>query len=123
LGPAQRSKNSPEFWEFSNLGVVAETEAGRIGSLFVVPIPDETFGVEPYTGVITIGGQPVSISWISREQDVIRVFGRPTHRDEDPEETVLSYEIGGRVEREIELTPEGRIKMIAIYSSSRPLRD
>jgi len=118
LGPALRSKQGPEFWEFSNLGVVAETEAARICSLFVVPIPDETFGVDPYTGVIAIAGQPVSISWISRELDVIRVFGRPTLRDEDREETVLSYEIGGRLEREIELTPEGRIKTIAIYSYS-----
>jgi len=95
---------------------VAEEEDSRIGSYFVVPIPDENFDVEPYTGVVTIEGQPVSISWISREQDVIQAFGEPTRRDEDPEETVLFYETGGRVEREIELTPEGRIKTIAVYS-------
>lgn len=115
LGPAQRSKHGSALWEFSTLGVVAEAEASRIGSFFVVPIPDENFDVEPYTGVVTIAGQPVSISWISREQDVIQAFGEPTRRDEDPEETVLFYEIGGRVEREIELTPEGRIKTIAVY--------
>lgn len=115
LGPAQRSKGGTGLWEFSTLGVVAEEEASRIGSFFVVAIPDENFDVEPYTGAVTIAGQPVSISWISREQDVIQAFGEPTRRDEDPEETVLFYEIGGRVEREIELTPEGRIKTIAIY--------
>jgi hypothetical protein len=115
LGPAQRSKRGSELWEFSTLGVVAEEEASRIGSLFVVPIPDENFGVEPYAGVVSVAGQPVPISWISREQDVVKAFGIPTSRDEDPEETVLFYEIGGRLEREIELTPEGRIKTIAIY--------
>jgi len=115
LGPAQRSKHSSELWEFPTLGVVAEEEASRIGSFFVVPIPDENFDVEPYTGGVTIAGQPVSISWLSREQDVIQAFGEPTRRDEDTEETILFYEVGGRVEREIELTPEGRIKTIAIY--------
>jgi len=35
--------------------------------------------------------------------------------DEDQEETVLFYDIG-RVERQIELTPEGRIKTTAIFS-------
>ena len=118
LGPAQRSKRDPGLWEFSTLGVVAEAEASRVGSLFVAPIPDETFGVDPYTGVVAIAGQPVPIAWISREQDVIRAFGKPTRRDKDAEETVLFYEIGGRVQREIELTPEGRIKTIAIYSYS-----
>jgi len=115
LGPAQRSKHG-QLWEFSNLGVVAEEESTRIGSLFVVPIPDENFGVDPYTGVVAIGSQPVPISWIAREDDVIRVFGKPTRRDEDSEETILFYEVGGRVVREIELTPEARIKTIAIYS-------
>jgi hypothetical protein len=115
LGPAQRAKHGSELWEFPTLGVVAEAEDSRIGSIFVVPIPDENFDVEPYTGAVAIAGQPVSLSWISREQDVIQAFGKPTRRDEDPEETVLFYEIGGRVEREIELTPDGRIKTIAIY--------
>ena len=116
LGPARRSKYNREIWEFSSLGVVAEEEDATVGSLFVVPIPDANFGVEPYTGSVTIGGQPVSISWITREEDVKRAFGKPTRRDEDPEETILFYEVDGRVEREIELTPEGRIKTIAIYS-------
>ena len=115
LGPAQKSKRGAGLWEFSALGVVAEEEDSRIGSLFVVPIPDGTFDVEPYTGVVSIGGQPASISWISREQDAIQAFGKPTRRDEDPEETVLFYEIDGRVEREIELTPEGRVKTVALY--------
>ena len=115
LGPAKRSKHGSELWEFSTLGVVAESEDSRIGSFFVVPIPDDNFDVEPYSGVVSIAGQTVPISWISREQDVKQAFGEPTRRDEDPEETVLFYEIGGRVEREIELTPEGRIKTIAIY--------
>jgi hypothetical protein len=116
LGPAQKSKCGPGLWEFQSLGVVAEADAGRVGSLIIAPIPDETFGVEPYTGVVAIAGRPAPITWISREQDVTRTFGKPTRRDEDPEETVLSYEINGRVEREIELTPEGRIKTIAIYA-------
>jgi hypothetical protein len=115
LGPAQKSKHGSELWESPPLGVVAEAEDSRIGGFFVVPIPDESFDVEPYTGTAVIAGKPVSISWISREQDVIQAFGEPTRRDEDPEETVLFYEVGGRVEREIELTPAGRIKTIAIY--------
>ena len=119
LGLAQKSKRGAGLWEFSALGVVAEEEDSRIGSLFVVPIPDGTFDVEPYTGVVSVGGQPASISWISREHDVIQAFGKPTRRDEDLDETVLFYEIEGRVEREIELTPEGRIKTIAIYRYSQ----
>jgi hypothetical protein len=117
LGPAERSKTNPGLWEFSALGVVAEAQAGRLVGLFVVPIPDEHFGVDPYSGVVAIAGRPVPVSWISREQDVIRAFGDPTRRDEDHEETVLFYEIG-HVERQIELTPEGRIKTIAIFSCS-----
>jgi len=115
LGPAQRSKSDPELWEFSSLGVVAEAHGVQIVGFFVVPIPDEHFGIEPYTGVVVIGGRPVPIDWISREQDVTSAFGKPTRRDEDREETVLFYDIG-RVERQIELTPEGRIKTIAIFS-------
>lgn len=115
LGPAQRSKTDPELWEFLPLGVVAEAHAGRIVGLFVLPIPDEHFGVEPYNGVVAIGGSPVPVTRISRERDVTRAFGKPTRRDEDHEETVLFYETGG-VERQIELTPEGRIKTIAIFS-------
>jgi hypothetical protein len=115
LGPAQRSKSDPELWEFSPLGVVAEVHAAEIVGFFVVPIPDEHFGVEPYTGVVAIGGRPVPIAWISREQDVTQAFGKPTRRDEDHEETIFFYDIG-RVERQIELTPEGRIKTIAIFS-------
>lgn len=116
LGPAHRSKHNRELWEFSSLGVAAEEEDSRVGSFFVVPIPDENFGVDPYRGVVVIGGQPVSISWITREQDVVQTFGKPTSRDQDPDETILFYEVDGRLEREIELTPEGRIKTIAIYS-------
>ena len=117
LGPAQTSRTNPGLWEFSSLGVVAETEADRIVSLFVVPIPDEHFGVDPYSGVVTLAGRPVQVSWISRESDVIRAFGEPTRRDEDDEETILFYETSS-VERQIELTPEGRIKTIAIFSGS-----
>ena len=115
LGPAQRSKSDQELWEFLPLGVVAEVHGAQIVGFFVVPIPNEHFGVEPYTGVVAIGGHPVPIAWISREQDVTQAFGEPTRRDEDQEETVLFYDIG-RVERQIELTPEGRIKTIAIFS-------
>jgi len=115
LGPAQRSKRAPTCWEFTTLGVVAEPERDRICSLFVVPLPDENFGVDPYTGLVSVAGRPVSLSWISREQDVVRAFGDPTRRDADHEETILFYENGGRLEREIELTPEGRIKTIAIH--------
>ena len=100
-----------------SLGVVAEVHADAIVAFFVVPIPDENFGVEPYTGTVLIGGRPVSIDWISREQDVTQAFGKPTRRDQDYEETVLFYE-SGRVQRQIELTPEGRIKTIAIFSYS-----
>ena len=117
LGPARRSKSDPELWEFSPLGVVAEARAGQIVGLFVLPIPDEHFGVEPYTGVVAIGGRPVPIARISREHDVTRAFGKPTRRDEDHEETILFYD-SGHVERQIELTPEGRIKTIAIFSYS-----
>ena len=114
LGPATRSKHS-QLWEFSSLGVAAEDEGGRIGSLFVVPLPDENFSLEPFTGEIVINGRPAPISWISRVEDVIRTFGEPTSRDEDPEETILFYEVESRVEREIELTPESRIKTIAVH--------
>jgi hypothetical protein len=114
LGPATRSKHS-QLWEFSSLGVAAEDEDGRIGSLFVVPLPDENFSLEPFTGGIVINGRPATISWISRVEDVIRTFGEPTSRDEDPEETILFYEVESRVEREIELTPESRIKTIAVH--------
>ena len=115
LGPAQRSKSDRELWEFSSLGVVAEVHGTQIVAFFVVPIPDDHFGVEPYTGGVAIGGRSVPITWISREQDVTQAFGEPTRRDEDQEETVLFYDIG-RVERQIELTLEGRIKTIAIFS-------
>jgi len=115
LGPAQRSKSDQELWEFSPLGVVAEVHAAQVVGFFVVPIPDEHFGVEPYTGVVAIGGRSVPIAWISRERDVTQAFGEPTRRDEDQEETVLFYDIG-HVERQIELTPAGRIKTIAIFS-------
>ena len=117
LGPAQRSKSDSELWEFSSLGVVVEAHADAIVAFFVVPIPDENFEVEPYTGTVAIGGRPVSIAWISREQDVTQTFGEPTRLDEDLEETVLFYETGP-VQRQIELTPEGRIKTIAIFSYS-----
>ena len=116
LGPGRRSRQNREIWEFVSAGVVVEEEDTRIGSLFVVPIPDEYLAVEPYAGYVVIGGRTVSISWITREVDVIRAFGEPTSRDQDPEETVLFYEVDGRVEREIELTPDGRIKTIAIYA-------
>lgn len=114
LGPATRSKYS-QLWEFSSLGIAAEDEDGQIGSLFVVPLPDENFSLEPYTGEVIVNGETAPISWLSRVDDVIRTFGEPTKRDEDPDETVLFYEVDGRVEREIELTPESRIKTIALY--------
>ena len=114
LGPATRSKYSL-LWEFSSLGVAAEDEDGRIGSLFVVPLPDENFNLEPFTGEIVVNGRPASISWISRVEDVIQTFGEPTGRDEDPDESVLFYEVEGRVEREIELTPDSRVKTVAVH--------
>lgn len=115
LGPARRSKSDPELWEFSSLGVAAEVQGSQIVAFFVVPIPDEHFQLEPYTGLVAIGGRRVTMDRISREKDVTRAFGEPTRRDEDDEETVLFYDVG-RVERQIELTPEGRIKTIAIFS-------
>ena len=118
LGPAQRSRSNPDLWEFSPLGVAAEAEDGRLVALFVLPIPDEHFRVEPYTGTVSIGGRPVPVSWLSRERDVVRAFGEPTRRDEDDVETVLFYELG-RVEWQIELTPEGRIKTIAVFESGQ----
>ena len=114
LGPATKSKHS-QLWEFSSLGVAAEDEDGRIGSLFVVPLPDENFNLEPFTGEIVVNGRPASISWVSRVEDVIQTFGEPTSRDEDPDETVLFYEVEGRVEREIELTPDCRVKTVAVH--------
>lgn len=117
LGPARRSKSDPELWEFPALGVLVEAHAAQIVAFFVVPIPDEYFEVEAYAGGVTIGGRPASIAWLSREEDVVRVFGKPTRRDEDDDETVLFYD-QGRVERQIELTPEGRIKTIAIFWDS-----
>lgn len=116
LGAARRSKRASGFWEFDALGIVAEVESECVGSLIVVPVPDGSFEVSPYAGTVTIGGRAVSLSWLSREREVIEAFGEPTRRDEDPDEIVLSYESAGQVEREIELTPEGRIKTIAIYS-------
>ena len=76
---------------------------------------DELFRVAPYTGEVRVSGEPVDGGWISREADVVRAFGEPTRRDEDEEETVLFYELGS-IERQLELTPEGRIKTIAIFS-------
>lgn len=115
LGPAHRSKPDAERWEFRPLGVAAEVEDTRISAFYVVPIPDEYFEVEPYAGVVVIGGARVPIAWISREREARRAFGEPTRRDQDDDETILFYE-AGRVERQIELTPEGRIKTIAIFS-------
>lgn len=117
LGPARRSKSHFESWEFSRLGVVVEVEAERIVGVLAVPIPDELFAVDPYAGSVRLEGRAVSFAWISREQDVVRAFGEPSRRDEDDEETVLFYE-GDRVERQIELTPEGRIKTIAIFRNA-----
>jgi hypothetical protein len=115
LGPARRSTASQGLWEFSPIGVVVEVHAAHIVGYLVVPIPDEHFGVEPYTGEVAIEGRRVPIAWIGRERDVTQAFGKPTRRDEDIDETVLFYEIGN-VERQIELTPDGRIKTIAIFS-------
>lgn len=115
LGPARTASSGSELFEFPSIGVVAEREAGRVIGLFVVPIPDGLFEVAPYTGKVVLSGEPVPVDWISREQDVVAAFGSPTRRDHDAEETVLFYELGD-TERQIELTPEGRIKTIAIFS-------
>lgn len=115
LGPAKRSKSDPELWEFSSLGVAVEVQNDRIVAFFVVPIPDAHFAVEPYTGSVAIGGGRVSMDRISREKDVTTTFGEPSRRDADHEEIVFFYDMGP-VERQIELTPEGRIKTIAIFS-------
>lgn len=116
LGPARRSTSDPELWEFVPLGVLAEASDGRIESFFVVPIPDEYFGVEPYTGTVTKGGQLVPIAQLEGVQAVAQAFGAPARQDADDEETILFYDRGG-VQCEIELTPQGRIKTIAIFSS------
>lgn len=115
LGQAKRSKSDPELWEFSPLGVAVEVQNNRIVAFFVVPIPDEHFAVEPYAGSVTVGGGRVSMDRISREKDVTTVFGEPTRRDADDEEIVFFYDMG-QAERQIELTPQGRIKTIAIFS-------
>jgi len=115
LGPARRSTSDPELWEFVLPGVLAEASDGRIESLFVVPIPDEHFGVEPYTGTVTKGGQRVPIAQLEGVQEVVRAFGAPARQDADDEEMILFYDAGG-VQRQIELTPQGRIKTIAIFS-------
>lgn len=115
LGPAKRSKSDPELWEFARLGVAVEVQNSRIVAFFVVPIPDAHFDVEPYAGSVAIRGGRLSMDRISREKDVTTAFGEPTRRDADHEEIVFFYDMG-RVERQIELTPEGRIKTIAIFS-------
>jgi len=115
LGPARRSRSDAELWEFPSLGVAAEVDDDRIVAFYVVPIPDEYFEFEPYNGAVAIRGRPVPIAELAGEQDVVRAFGAPANRDADPEEIVLFYE-KGTVERQIELTPEGRIKTIAIFS-------
>ncbi len=116
LGPARRSKSDPELWEFVPLGVLAEVSEGRIEAFFVVPIPEEFFGVAPYTGAVTKGGQRLPIAQLNRVQAVVQAFGAPARQDVDEEETVLFYYSGG-VQRQVELTPQGRIKTIAIFSS------
>ena len=45
---------------------------------------------------------------------VVRTFGDPAKVDRDAVETVLSYELGP-IGREIELTPDERVKTFRIY--------
>jgi len=78
LGPARRSSSDPELREFVPLGVTVEASGGRIESVFVVPIPDEHFGVEPYTGTVTVNGLrvPTAAKGFEAPAEVLIAAGR-----------------------------------------------
>jgi hypothetical protein len=118
LGPGHVDRTGSRY-EFRDRGIVLETKTcggEEIESIFVVPIPDVYFPkLAPYSGAVRVGGRAVSLSELVGEADVVAAFGEPTRRDRDDQETVLFYELGP-VERQIELTPEGRIKTLALFA-------
>jgi hypothetical protein len=117
LGPGRVDRTGSRY-EFGDRGIVVETKTcggEEIESIFAVPIPDVYFpNIAPYSGVVRAAGRIVSLSQLVGEVAVVAAFGEPTRRDHDDQETVLFYELGA-VERQIELTPEGRVKTLALF--------
>ncbi|MEW5733319.1 MAG: hypothetical protein AB1921_00600 [Thermodesulfobacteriota bacterium] len=92
--------------------VVLSLEQGLYGWEKIEPAPGRWADL-----TLARGGKTLSVDGRTREDAVAAFLGRPGNRDEDDEEIVLFYTING-LELEIELTKEGCVKRVNLFSGN-----
>lgn len=116
LGPCEVQRGGACTWFGRGLRIDAEN--GRVTDYLLVWNDLIERKYAPFAGRCIVGGRPAALGASTSEADITKLFGPPWWRDADDDEILLFYELGP-VERQVELTGEGRLA--AILVTSKPL--